>query len=73
MGFFEEYFGWIIGGIITTLLIVFIWALISLNENHNRLMAQCMADGKKEYECVALLDSKDTTFIPMPIIIPTGR
>ena len=39
-----------------------------------RLMQQCLDDGKKEYECQGLLArGQSTTFIPLPIIIPSGR
>lgn len=41
------------------------------NEKHDRLMAQCMADGKKEYECEAMLKSGKplTTVVPTPMVI----
>lgn len=35
----------------------------------NRLIAQCMADGKKEYECKAMFKRNETTVVPMPVII----
>lgn len=60
-----------------------VWCLIAMghyiysditagNTNHTRLIAQCMADGKKEYECVALLQrpQSNTQVIPIPLILP---
>lgn len=34
----------------------------------DRLMAQCLADGKKEYECAGLLSEPHSSIVP--IIIP---
>lgn len=33
---------------------------------HSRLMAQCMADGKQEYECYAMLKT-DTVAVPVVV------
>lgn len=40
-----------------------------------RLIAQCLADGKKEYECAALFNDRvdPGVYIPIPIPIPLGR
>lgn len=36
----------------------------------NRLMAQCMADGRKEYECVGILHRNDAQVpIVMPVVV----
>lgn len=48
------------------------FAAVSEVRESNRMMAQCMADGHKEYECHSMLDDHSSV-IPMPIIIPTGR
>lgn len=32
------------------------------------LMAECMADGKKEYECYAML-KQETRVVPIPVVI----
>ena len=54
---------------ITLLLILAITAFAYCEQrDYNRLMAQCLADGKKEYECRAILKQGDTTYIP--IVIP---
>lgn len=34
------------------------------------LMQQCLEDGKKEYECVAMLRSGKTQVVPVPIVVP---
>lgn len=38
------------------------------------LIEQCIEDGRREYECVALLRaySSGSTLVPMPVVIP-GR
>lgn len=38
----------------------------------DRLVKQCIDDGRREYECVALLrsHSSGSTMVPMPIVIP---
>lgn len=54
-----DIFIWIVGAI-------FILLLILMGVQYDRLMKQCLADGKKEYECRALLNSKAAY---MPIII----
>jgi len=39
--------------------------------NNQRLMAQCQADGHKEYECVSMLRDNRPTTVVMPVY--TGR
>lgn len=58
--------------LLAILIIALIFALIGANNKHKRLIAQCIEDGRKEYECVAMLKT-DTQIVPMPIIIPSGR
>lgn len=62
-------------GIVTAIvsgIILLICAGIADSRNNTRLMSQCMASGKQEFECVAMLKRNDTV-IPIPIIIPSGR
>ena len=50
-------------GLITT-------ACIQDHIDNNRVFASCLADGKKEYECHALLDNHYSTVVaPMPVVI----
>lgn len=42
-------------------------AIVLSGREHSRLMAQCMADGKKEYECVSMLRTE--TNVVMPVVI----
>ena len=39
-------------------------------DERGRLIAQCMADGKKEYECKAMFRPQESQVIPMPIVVP---
>lgn len=34
---------------------------------HKRLMAQCIQDGKKEYECEVLLRKPQAQIVPIPV------
>lgn len=43
-----------------------------MKERH-RLIEQCRNDGKKEYECKAMFKAPSSQYVPMPIIIPSGR
>lgn len=43
-------------------------------EDHDKLIVECMADGKKHYECEAMFAShKSAVPVPMPVIVPAGR
>lgn len=66
LDFFYDNLGWIVLFIVgATLLLV---AIVLGEKEADRLMKQCMEDGKKEYECRALIKQGDTTYIP--IVIP---
>lgn len=64
----------VVGGcFIAFIVLVFIGVGLANSEigsEHNRLIKQCMDDGKKEYECKALLRKPQSNVIPMPIVIP---
>lgn len=45
-------------------------AISETASEHNRLIKQCMDDGKKEYECEALLRKPQSNVTHMPIVIP---
>lgn len=63
---------WTAGAIVMGigLVLFLIGAIVSDAQNKNRLRAQCLADGKKEYECYNML-KQDT--VPVFIPIPMGR
>lgn len=55
--------------------VALVFALLCLSvkfggDEHKRLMAQCMASGRQEFECVSMLRQNSSTVVPMPIIIP---
>jgi len=66
----------IVGGVVAILILATIFggmivgydAMQRQFANERRLMDQCLADGKKEYECRSILNSGSTTYIP--IVIP---
>ncbi len=67
-----KHFGWFL--LLAASLLLYS-TFIASNEKSNekfRLMKQCMADGKKEYECRAMLDDHNqNTYVP--VVIPVGR
>ena len=66
---FAGFFGFVF---IMSLIGLFVCAVIGSGRDKDALIAQCMADGKKEYQCHAMLDDHDQT---IPVFIPmyTGR
>lgn len=71
MDFIADNFGWVCVGLIILVFGGLGWAISVDNANDNRLMAQCMADGKREYECVSLLRKPASQMVP--VFIPMGR
>ena len=78
IGFFAVMmFDWderIVGGCMVTLIVSFI-VLIGMvvvydSDHKERLMQQCMEDGKKEYECESMLRKPQSNIVPMPVVIP---
>jgi hypothetical protein len=70
MDFILDHVGWFIGGIVVLVIACFallVVAAIDDGERRERLMHECLADGKKEYECEAMLKQD---VVPMPMIIP---
>lgn len=57
---------------VAALLFCLYMGVTSSIERKRFLMQQCMQDGKKEYECEAML-AGNKQIVPMPIIIPMGR
>lgn len=45
-------------------------AVYEIESEHNRLIKQCMDDGKKEYECEALMRKPQSNVTHIPIVIP---
>jgi hypothetical protein len=62
-----ENLGWCIAGLFVAVFGVLILAMMADSKESARLMRQCMDDGKKEYECKAML-KQDLVPIPMPIM-----
>lgn len=69
--FIANHFVMVCLGVAVLLLGVLIWGISVDVANDNRLMAQCMADGKREYECVSLLRKPASQMVP--VFIPMGR
>ena len=55
---------------IVLLFIILVLAISEIESEHNRLIKQCMDDGKKEYECEALMRKPQSNVTNMPIVIP---
>jgi len=63
--------GKVLVAVITLVLVASFVVEKSAVDERARLVAQCMDDGKKEYECRSMFKSSDSTYVP--IIIPMGR
>ena len=57
-----------VGIIITALALMGVLVVANVKEN-DRLIMQCMDDGRKEYECRAMLRDQSPTVIPMPVYV----
>lgn len=66
---FWDHFGWFIGAFLILLIVVAFFGVRHDVEVHERYMQQCLNDGRKEYECAAMLRRPDsqTTVIPVPV------
>jgi len=51
-----------------------VWVVISFITHRKRLLAECLNDGHKEYQCIGFLNGRSSIFIPMnPIPVRVGR
>lgn len=64
-------FWWLMGGLLALVTGAVVYAASLEAVEHQRLMRQCVADGRKEYECLSMLKRNETAYVP--IIIPVGR
>lgn len=63
---------WVLGLMAVALIVALpfiVWAVLEGIENDRRLVAQCIADGRKEYECEAMLRRSTTAVVPIPMPI----
>ncbi len=66
----DRHMGKILFGVLTLAIGGLIYLGMQSDKHMARLMDQCMADGKKEYECYAMLHHEDkTTVVPVPVVI----
>ncbi len=65
----DKLFFSIVGLVTVCALGLMVWAISGAVDHEHRLMVECMADGKKEYECYAMMKQD---IVPMPIVIPTN-
>lgn len=57
--------------ILAAIVVLFGAGMVSAINSDSRLMSECIADGKKEYECRSMLRGGQTRV--MPVVIPMGR
>lgn len=63
----EYFWHWHGDKVLLGILVAFIaFFIILFSKSESRLMNQCMADGRKEYECTAMLRQN-------VIVLPAGR
>lgn len=77
----EDFFMWINWDVIIGLgagllcvgvIVLFGFAVVADSKHKDAMLAQCMADGKKEYQCHAMLDDHESV-VPVFIPMSTGR
>ena len=56
-------------GIIITALALTGVLIVAGTKEKDRLIMQCMDDGRKEYECRAMLRDDSPTVVPMPVYV----
>jgi len=56
-------------GIIITALALMGVLIVANGKENDRLIMQCMDDGRKEYECRAMLRDQSPTVIPIPVYV----
>lgn len=61
LDFLLDHFGAVITVLVAIAVAFLVCVAVSSGRNHDRLLAQCLADGRKEYECEALLRSNDNS------------
>jgi hypothetical protein len=47
-----------IGKALLVLLALMLWAIFSCQQQYQRLMTQCIEDGRKEYECWSMIKGR---------------
>ena len=69
--FIFDYLFFALVALLLALILVLPFLFIIKDNEKDRLLKQCMEDGKKEYECVSLLrrQHQNMTLMPMPMII----
>lgn len=68
--FIYDNMGWLVFGLFITLATMVFFGIKYEDEEHTRLMTQCMQDGKKEYECTALLKDQSGGRVGSTIVMP---
>ena len=61
--------GWLIGGFVLMTFVGIGYVGCKTEEAHDAFMADCLADGKKAYQCQALWGQANP-HSPQPIVIP---
>ena len=59
----------IVIAIIVALIALMFTALYAAGSKRQKLMEDCMQDGHKEYECVAMLKSNESYPIVVPMVV----
>lgn len=61
----------LVASILVAIVLLFGAGMIGAISSDSRLMSECIADGKKEYECRSILRGGQTRV--MPVVVPMGR
>ena len=71
--FIYKYTGWIISIILIIFIGFIILVAIVETERDRYFFSQCMEDGRKEYECAAILRKNTSQFVYGPVVLPVHR
>lgn len=67
-----DHVGWVISGALVGVLILFVFLLLQDRARKEVLWAECLSDGRKAYECEAML-SRDSSTMIAPVYIHGGK
>lgn len=72
IAFIEDNLGWVFTALIAGLIVGAAWSISAASKAREAFIAECVADGKKNYECVAMwrAGEKPTQVVPIPVVIP---
>ena len=69
----DEWIGRIVVGALIACLAFVVCAVIGMERNHARFITECVADGRKHYECEAMYGQANPPSQVIPVVIPVSK